>query len=300
MPENFAQAHPDRLIAALATRQHGVVSRRQLLSRGLSRHAIDERIRTGQLHSVHQGVYAVGLLRVHGSGLVMAAVLACGEGAVASHRNAGAIWCVRRYTGRTVDVTVPTRGGRRRSGIRIHRSALTPEETTMRDCIPVTKPARTLVDLADILSRRALERAFDEAEYLRLDCTGLKPIPGRPGHGRLIHVLHRHDIGSTRTRSGLEDRFLEFCDRHGLTRPLVNTMVHGYEVDFYWADAALVVEVDSLAAHGTRKAFEVDRLRDADLAVAGYRVLRVTEERLESAPDQVAMQIAQLLRQPRP
>jgi very-short-patch-repair endonuclease len=142
----------------------------------------------------------------------------------------------------------------------------------------VTTPGRTLIDLADVLSRRALERAFDEAEYLRLDCSGLEPVRGREGHGRLLHVLTRHRPGSTRTRSLLEDRFLELCEAHGLARPSVNVVIDGKEVDFVFGD--LIVEVDGEAAHRTKRAFERDRIRDAELTVAGYRVIRVTEQRL--------------------
>jgi hypothetical protein len=196
-----------------------------------------------------------------------------------------------------MDVTVPARGGRaRRRGIRVHRARLGPDDVTVLDGIPVTTPARTLVDLADVLSRRGLERAFDEAEFLRLDCTGLRAIRGRTGFGRLLAVLGEHDAGSTRTRNDLEDLFLEVCAAHGLPRPEVNTVLHGHEVDFLWREAGLVVELDGRAAHLTRRAFEEDRLRDAKLTVAGQRVLRVTPRRLDTAPEDVAAQIRALVR----
>ena len=169
-----------------------------------------------------------------------------------------------------------------------------PARSPALDGIAVTTPARTLVDLADVLTRRQLERAFDEAEYLRLDCTGLRAIPGRPGYGRLLAVLAEHAAGGTRTRSELEDLFLEACASHGLPRPEVNTLVQGHEVDFLWREARLVVEVDGRAAHATRRAFEEDRLRDAELTVSGQRVLRVTQRRLETAPHEVAGQIRSL------
>ena len=149
-----------------------------------------------------------------------------------------------------------------------------------------------------MLSRRALERAFDEAEYLRLDCTGLTPIPGRRGNGRLAQVLSRHPIGTTRTRSRLEDRFLELCAAHDLPRPRVNVRLGEYEVDFHFPDASLVVELDGDAAHRTKRAFETDRIRDADLAVQGQRVIRITEQRLKGAPADVAGQLRVLTRTP--
>ena len=152
------------------------------------------------------------------------------------------------------------------------------------------------MDLADVLPRRALERSFDEAEYLRLDCTGLRPIRGRPGYGRLRAVLAEHHAGSTRTRSDLEDLFLEVCASRDIARPEVNTVLDGHEVDFLWREARLVVEVDGRAGHGTRRAFEEDRMRDAELTVAGRRVLRISQKRLESAPSEVAAQIQVLAR----
>ena len=180
----------------------------------------------------------------------MAAVLACGPGAALSHRAAAALWCIRPSSQPVMDVTVPVEAGApgaRASAFTAPASA--PDDVTVVDGIPVTTPARTLVDLADVLSRRGLERAFDEAEYLRLDCTGLRAIPGRPGFGRLLAVLAEHDAGSTRTRSDLEDLFLEVCASHGLPRPEVNTLLQGHEVDFLWREAGLVVELDGRAAH---------------------------------------------------
>jgi very-short-patch-repair endonuclease len=177
----------------------------------------------------------------------------------------------------------------------VHRAQLCDQDVTVHDGIPVTTPARTLVDLADVVPRRALERAFDEAEYLRLDCTGLAPIAGRPGYGRLGRVLAGHRAGSTRTRSELEELFLELCARHGLPRPDVNVILEGHEVDFLWPKERLVVEVDGRGAHLTRRAFEQDRARDAELTVAGWRVLRLTGERLEAEPDRVAAQVGSLV-----
>jgi len=295
MDGKVAQHPPDRRVARLAARQYGVVSRLQLYELGLSADQIETRLRRGRLHRLHRGVYAVGHPRPGGSALSMAAVLACGPGAALSHRAAASEWCIRPSSSPLMDVTVPGRGGRaKRKGIRLHRARLAPAEVAVRAGISVTTPARTLVDLADVLTRRQLERAFDEAEYLRLDCTGLRAVRGRPGYGRLLAVLAEHAAGSTRTRSELEDLFLEACASQGLPRPEVNTLVQGHEVDFLWREARLVVELDGRAAHATRRAFEEDRLRDAELTVSGQRVLRVTRRRLETAPQEVAGQIRSL------
>ena len=280
----------DRLIAGLAARQHGVAARRQLKALGLGDRGIETRVAAGRLHRVHQGVYAVGHTALPRNGRLMAAVLACGEEAVLSHRSAAELWGIRPPA-RFLDVTAVGGRGPRRGGLVVHRGYVPPGQRTVVHAIPVTTPGRTLVDLADVLTRRGLERAIDEAEYLRLDCTGLSPIPGRRGAGVLAQVLAGHEAGSTRTRSQLEEMFLAMCEAHSLTQPEVNVHVEGYEVDFLWRDRRLVVELDGAAAHYTRRAFERDRARDAELTLAGYRVVRVTHTRLAREADAVADQL---------
>ncbi|MBA3262686.1 MAG: DUF559 domain-containing protein [Thermoleophilaceae bacterium] len=178
----------------------------------------------------------------------------------------------------------------------VHRAALAVDEVTVKDGIPVTTPTRTLIDLADVLPPRQLERVLDEAQYLRLDLDGLRPIPGRRGRGVLASVLAGHDAGSTRTRSELEERMLSLCHRFRLPTPEVNATVEGYEVDFVWRHEKLIVETDGWMAHGTRGAFERDRRRDAELLAGGWRVLRVSYDRLEREPDWVAARIGEVLR----
>lgn len=286
----------DRRISALAARQHGVVSVVQLLTLGLSRRAVSKRAQTGRLHRVHRGVYAVGHPRLTLHGRLFAAVLACGEGAVISHNSAACLWRLPHRETPRIDVTVPRPGGRRaRRTIVVHRAELPAQEVACVDGIPVTTPARTLLDLADVVPRRALERAMDEAEYLRLDLTGLEPRHGRRGSGLLARVLAEHEPGSTLTSSQLEEQFLRLCRRNSLPRPEVNASLEGYPVDFLWRVHRLVVETDGHAAHGTRAAFERDRVRDADLTAAGWRVLRITHRRLATDRQQVAALLRGLL-----
>jgi very-short-patch-repair endonuclease len=154
-----------------------------------------------------------------------------------------------------------------------------------------------LIDLADVVTPRELERAFDEAHYLRLDLSGLSPVRGRRGAGRLAALLAKHELGCTRTRNDFEERLLGLCRRAGLPLPRVNEEVEGFEVDFSWPQARLIVETDGWQAHGTRAAFERDRLRDATLIAAGWRPLRITWRRLESEPEAVAVQLRTLLAQ---
>ena len=243
---------------------------------------------------MHQGVYAVGHLSLTRNGRFMAAVLACGEGAALSHFSAAVLW--RMVRERKWPIHVTTEGKRRVQGIRLHESPLEGERVR-REGIVVTTPGRTLVDLADVAPRRLLERAIDEAEYLRLDRTGLAPRRGRRGQGLLSSVLAVHTPGATRTRSELEERFLALCDDQGIERPEVNLDVGGYECDFVWREQALIVETDGGAAHGTARARERDRKKDAKLLLAGWRVVRVTHVRLMNEPDQIAAELTQLLRQ---
>jgi very-short-patch-repair endonuclease len=286
----------DRRLAGLAARQHGVVSRAQLVGLRLSDEAIRKRVVAGRLHRLHRGVYAVGHPAVTQQGRWLAAVLACGPGAVLSHGSAAQLWGLPwRQKGR-IDVTVPGTGGRRRRRlVVVHRSPMEANEVVVQDRIPVTSPSRTLVDLADYRRKRPLERAIDEAAFLRLDSTGVVPRHGRRGSGLLAEVLERHEPGSTRTKSNLEEAMLAMCREHELPPPEVNADTEGYESDFVWRAQRLIVEADSRAAHLTQAAFEKDRLRDADLTTAGWRVVRVSDTRLLTRPEAVGAQLRRLL-----
>lgn len=296
MREKVDKHSVDARVAALAARQHGVVSRAQLVALGLSDDRIFRRVVAGRLHRLHRGVYAVGHPAVTQHGRWLAAVLACGAGAVLSHGSAAQLWGLPwRQKGR-IDVTVAGTGGRRRRRlVVVHRAPLGPGDAWTKDGIPATSPSRTLVDLADYRRRRPLERAIDEAAFLRLDSTGVASRQGRRGSGLLAEVLARHEPGSTRTKSDLEEAMLALCRRHGLRQPAVNADTEGYESDFVWRAERLIVEADSRAAHLTQAAFEKDRLRDADLIAAGWRVVRVTEKRLLTRPDELARQLRRLL-----
>jgi hypothetical protein len=283
-------------VSKLAARQHGVVEHSQLIELGMSKHTIGRWVRSGRLHRLHRGVYAVGHPRLTPEGRFLAAVLACGPGAALSHESAAVLWGLRQPRGPRIDVTVPTRGGRSRRGVLItHRSTLEPEEVTVKDGIPVTSAARTVLDLADVLRRRPLQRVLDEAFYLGLDLEGLTPRRGRRGFGLLTAVLAEHEAGTTWTRSALEERMLTLCRRRGLPPPVVNGEVGRLEVDFHWPGERLIVETDAWSSHGSRGAFERDRVKDAQLVEAGWRVVRITRARLAREPRAVAALLARLL-----
>jgi very-short-patch-repair endonuclease len=291
---------PDRAVAAIAARQHGVVSRAQLLALGLGRHAIHWRLRSGRLHLLHRGVYAVGHTAVTGHGRWMAAALAGGPDAVLSHHAAAALWRLRDPRGGPVDVTTPRhrRGGR---GLRFHQVRLPDGEVTELDGIPVTSMPRTLLDLAAVLDLRALERAINEADYLRLtDALSLPDMlrryPRRAGTPRLSQALARRTAGATRTRSEMEELFLQLLDAHGLPRPAVNAYVEGIgEVDCLWVRQRVALELDGRRAHDTAAAFERDRERDRRLQARGWRVVRVTWRQMDERPRAVIDDLRHML-----
>jgi Transcriptional regulator, AbiEi antitoxin len=271
MDAQLKEPPADRAVAELAGRQHGVVARAQLEALGFSRTEIQGRVARRWLHRVHRGVYAVGHLALTRNGLFMAAVLACGDGAALSHFSAAVLWGILDVGG---PVHVTAERQRTCRGVVVHHGPLQGERLR-REGIVVTTPARTLVDLADVVTRRrTLERAFDEAEYLRLDWQSAAPRPGRRGSGLLASVLAAHEPGSTRTLSELEELFLAFCDKHGFRRPEVNSSIEG-----------------------SRRARERDPIRDAELQLAGWIVMRVPYMRLLNGPDAVAAQVGRALKQ---
>jgi very-short-patch-repair endonuclease len=267
------------LIARVAANQHGVISTAQLETAGLSRAAIAKRARTGRLHRLHRGVYAVGHARLSFEGRCLAAMLTVGGGAVVSHSSAAALWQLLSPASGPIDVTSPGDGGRsKRRGITIHRSpTLIARMTTRRQGIPVTTPKRTLRDLHRTLPQPVYQRAVRRALDLRLISS---------------KALKRDE---ERTRSELERMMLRLCRCHRLPLPEVNVRVDGYEVDFQWREERLIVETDSFRHHGHRSAFESDRARDAHLQALGYRVVRFTHRQIERDPQVAARALRSLL-----
>jgi len=300
MREGFGR---DRELAALATRQYGVVAMRQLLQIGVGERTLERWVSSGRIHEVHREVYAVGHRRVGPRGYWWAGVLAYGDGALLSHRSAAELWGFGRQR-RTVEVTAPRgrQGLDRRTGIWIHRCRLYPEDRVIHDGVPVTSVARTLFDLAELRDESGLRRAWEEADRLKLlQLRAMEEVCER-GYGRRALKPTRRLLTEARagaqTRSPLEERFREFCEHHGLPAPATNVMVLGHEVDALWPAARLIVEMDSWEFHRHRAAFERDRARDADRLLAGYRTIRVTHRRLDRDPASLAAQIRALLAAP--
>jgi very-short-patch-repair endonuclease len=301
----------DRAIARIASRQHGVITTRQLQSVGLGRTGISRRTQAGRLYRLHKGVYAVGYWPPSIESRWMAAVLVCGQkdmpdttrrddvedgrgeadtktvlafwGAALSHRSAAVCWELLPPADEPVDVTVPGNGGRaRRRGIRLHRSStLLPAAVTLRAGIPVTTPERTIADLRRaaavrgdqrIVFPRELRRAIRQADVLGLPIGSLSELD--------------------RTRSDLERDFLRLCRRNRLPTPEVNVRVGRHLVDFLWRDRRLIVETDSYLYHRGRVAFQDDHGRDLDLRGLGYEVIRLSEKQLSEERDRAAAILA--------
>jgi very-short-patch-repair endonuclease len=288
----------------LAEGQHGVVGRRQLVALGLSEREIEGRLSAGRLHPVAHGVYAVGHRAISQRSRWMAAVLACEQGTVLSHRSAAGLWGIRDPVGCPVEVTV-SRKSTSSSRLRRHHSMLPPDEVTVFEGIPVTVVPRTILDLAVRSSIDFVENAIRQAEYLRLyDRLSLLDLidryPGRRGVRRVREALARIEtLPSGRTRSRLEERFLLFLRRRGLPRPRLNDWImvdeKRYQVDCHWYGTGQIVELDSWEGHGTRSAFREDRARDRVLRTAGYSVTRISWAQLDDEPEAVASDLRKLL-----
>jgi hypothetical protein len=300
----FPGSRGDLAVSELAECQHGVVSTTQLHRAGLRRGAIDARVRRGWLHRVHHGVYAVGYGRLAPRGHLWAAVLACGgvDAAVLSHRTAAAAWDLRPLPSGKLDVTTMRRSVST-AKLRLHKGqTLDPLDDVVRqpDGLPVTSVARTLVDLAGVLTAQQLERTWHRAEILRrLDAAHVERLLASRRSRRarnLRAALATLACGAPEiTRSALEERFLALVVDAGLPRPEVNAMVAGHEVDFLWRRQRLVAEVDGAATHLTPTAFEEDRRRDAGLQVAGFKVVRFTWRQIAQDPRDVVETVRALL-----
>lgn len=292
------------MIAQLAAKQQRNVTRRQLLEAGWDDDAINYRVKIGRLYRQHAGVYTVGAPPISPLERAMAAVLACGEGAVLSHGSALTLWGIWKRWDVPFDVTVAA--DRRKRGIRVHRvRQLDGPDVTRHHGIPVTTLARTLLDQAKRMTAKSLTRAVNDGRLSgHLHLAALHDVvrrnPRHRGRPKLEAVL---GLASERpTRSAFEDTFPAFCERHHLPIPQMNAPVCGYEVDALFEVQKVIVELDGWSFHSSRTSFESDRRRDADTLAAGFATVRITAERYTQAPAEQAAQLRQILalRMPRP
>jgi hypothetical protein len=274
----------------------------QLQSLGLSSRAVRSRVAAGRLHRRYRGVYSVGHDITPWQGHFMAAVLACGEGAVASHEAAARIHGLLEKAGR-LHVTVPGRRVRV-PGIDAHRTdRLPPHEIELAERIPCTSVARTIVDVAERGDKRRTEKMMDRAEQLRIfDLSAIQRAldeGGGRGGTRLVRSLLGTEAGGM-TRNELEERFFAICEGAGLPRPEVNLPIvlpdGGPHVvaDFAWPGLKLIVETDGWNSHGTKLAFVADRQRDRRLKMAEWDVTHFAWDEVEHEPGRVADELGAL------
>ncbi len=279
--------------------QRGFVHRRQLLAAGIGRGAIARRLRSRRLHIAYRDVYLSGRPRVEPFGLATAAIMHFHGYALLSHSTAAAAWGMVETEGELVEVTLIGRNAHQRPGLKIHRvAAIAPVDVRRHLDLPVTAPARTLVDLAGCVSALDLENALAEsrARNLTSDAQILAAtarLPGRAGAAKLRELL---DSGTTAlTRSKAERKLIALLRAADLPQPLANATVCGHKVDLHWPAHKLIVEFDGWETHHTRNAFEIDRRRDQRLIAVGYRVIRITWRQLEHEPFTVIARIAAAL-----
>lgn len=230
----------------------------------------------------------------------MAAVLRFTGDALLSGRTAGAVWTLLDWIPERPELTVVGRGAHPLAGVKVRRVArLDRQDVTWRRGLPVTAPARTIVDLAGVLTTLELESVIATALKMRLttvpkirDAMARAPASS-PGIANLRRLLENG--GFARTRSVYERRLLELIIAAQLPRPLTNHLVAGHEVDMVWLDRRLVVEFDGFSFHSDRRAFETDRRRDQDLVLAGFRVIRITARQVDEEPYAVIARLAAAL-----
>lgn len=290
-------------LAALAHRQHGVVSIRQLRRLGYTHRSVQRGVEAGSLHRLHQGVFAVGHTNLSLHGRCLAGVLAGGPNALLSHFSAGWLWGLVASRPVPVHVTTPIRR-KRRGAIRIHHSrTLIDADRGLEQLIPITSVARTALDLAAVVRFRTLRRLVRRSEELEVfDLADFHSVLARNrGHRGALPLERAIDIyeAPRLTRSELERELVALLEQAGLPRPSTAIVVAGYELDIYWPELRFAVEIDVYATHGGHESFEEDRHRDEDLKLAGVELTRVTGRRLEREPSQVLKRVSELLEQRR-
>jgi very-short-patch-repair endonuclease len=297
----------DSRLAAVAERQHGVVARRQALECGLSRAAVSRRLSSGRLIALHQGVYRLAGAPETWHQRLLGACLAAGPSAVASHRSAARVW--RLLDTEAVEVSV-TRGRMLAlPGATVHRTLDLPREhCTIRDCIPVTNPLLTVVALGAVVTVDELEDALDAGLVAGLFSVGAVEAVlgrvaarGRPGVGALRQILDQRALGRARPDGLLEPRMARLLRSARLPPAEFQYEIRDEEgrfvgrVDFAWPDRRLAVEVDGYEVHGTRRAMDRDYDRQAQLATAGWQVVRFTWTQVVRRTSRVESTLTRLL-----
>jgi very-short-patch-repair endonuclease len=292
-------------MGAIATRQRGRLARRQLLAAGIGNGAIQSMLRTGRLHRRHAGVYCVGHSGPVELGDETAALLACGDGAILSHWTALAMWSLLPVApADTVHVTLIAGRSRTQPGITVHRtSRLHRQDIRTHDDLPLTSPARTLLDLAPALTNRQLERALDEALATNATRRGqvaetVARMPGRAGASRLKALLDPRRP-RTRTWNDGEERLLILLREADVPEAEANYRWNEFTFDLYWPAFRVAVELDGYPYHSTRSALARDRRKEAACDAAGIDLIRVGYEQIEAKPVAVVARIVRRIERAR-
>jgi very-short-patch-repair endonuclease len=281
-------------VARIAGRAHGVVTREQLVSAGITADEIKQRVQSGSLIRVHRGVYRVGHTAPSLEARYLAAVLACGKGAAISGRAAGHLLGLLKGAAPPPEVTAPTE--RRVAGVKTRRSKKI--EAARHNGIPVTTVPRTLLDLAAVLDDNELARAVHEAEVRHRNIPALVDAvlarqPNAPGAAKARRILR----GDTRvTLSKLESRFLKLLQEARLPLPRTNQLAGTKRVDCRWPEHRLTVELDSYRYHQSRHAWEQDRRREREAHARGDELRRYTYRDVFEAPAAMLAELSRVLR----
>jgi very-short-patch-repair endonuclease len=302
--ETVLRGGGDAEVLRVAKLQHGCVHRRQLVAAGIGYQALRRRVAHGRLRAVHSDVFLAWPCSSSLLERAMATALQFRGDAAIGGLAAAAIWGMVDAAPNEIEVTLVGRSARYQPGIRVRRVAtLSTKDVRWRSAIPLTSPARTLIDLGATLIPIELENALAEARFRSLVrdaeiAAALARAPTRSGTAALRRLLsYSHDLvaGPARTRSAYERKLLKLIDAAALPRPVTNVRVEGHMVDMFWPAQRLIVEFDGFAYHSDRRAFETDRLRDQELVAAGYRVIRITARQLDRTPFAVIARLAQAI-----
>ncbi len=293
-------AKMSRSIGELAATQRTIVTHEQLLARGLGRKAIAYWRQAGRLHVVFRGVYSYGCGVLPPWGREQAALLACGERAFLSHLTSGALWGLIPDPPKEPNVSLLNGEGWPRIGICVHRvAAVDPRELRRKDGLPLSSPARALIEIAATAAKDELEQGFDQAFARKLVfARELRAVlachPGSRGSARLRALLDEGENHGM-TRSWGERRLRALLRKVGLVQPEANAQIGPYVVDFVWRELRLIVEFDGFDFHNGRQMFESDRERDAALKAAGWEVIRFTWRQLQYQPELVMFRLGQIM-----
>ncbi len=296
----------DQAIADLARHQSGVVSRRQLIGLGLSSTGITKRISRRWLHRIVDGVYSVGHDAVAREGRWAAALLFAGPTACLSHRTACYLWGIDKGAGRVEVIRAFNRSNPRIANTRdpwltVHRTRSLPEQDlTRHHGFPVTTVARALLDMTPRLTQTQLRNLLAAAERKGLaDRSEFQSIlnrrSGSKGIGRFREVVAEWDPLVALTKSDVEAWFLRLRKKYGIPDPEVNVGIGDFEVDCFWRDKNVIVELDTYTFHGDVFTFETDHDRDLILKGMKFQVLRITADMLEKREEMVMNTLRGLL-----